>query len=100
MIKIIHIYYNQISIKLPHLKCPFGQDLNPCNPQGLQSSFSVVSLISKSSDKGPKPNEGMVEQKKAVIGAFIAEAKCNGPESFTKQRFAYEIKAADSSRFN
>jgi hypothetical protein len=44
--------------------------------------FSTSEIL-ESSDKGPKPNRGEVEQKKAVTGAFIAEAKCNGPESFT-----------------
>ena len=66
-----------------HLKCPFGQRLNPCNPQGLQDNNSVVSIVLDIDDNGPKPNAGTVEQKTAVTGASIAEAKCKGAESFT-----------------
>ena len=83
----------------PHLKCPFGQVLNPCKPHGLQSK-SETSWISESSESGPKPNCGTVEQKKAVTGAFIAEAICKGPESLTKVRLAFDISAADSNKFN
>ena len=54
----------------------------------------------ESSDKGPNPNAGIVEQKKAVTGAFMAEAMCKGPESFTKFRCALFINAADSSKFS
>ena len=35
------------------------------------------------SEIGPNPNAGVVEQKNAVTGAFIAEQICKGPESFT-----------------
>lgn len=33
--------------------------------------------------RGPNPKLGTVEQKIAVVGAFIAEAICIGAESFT-----------------
>ena len=72
-----------VSIENPHLKWPFGHSLCPCNPQGRQSNCSFVSIIVESSAKGPNPNEGMVEQKIAVVLAFIAEAMCIGAESFT-----------------
>jgi hypothetical protein len=35
------------------------------------------------SESGPKPNSGTVEQKNALTGALLAEAKCKGPESLT-----------------
>tara|TARA_B100000614_G_C14444149_1_gene451518 strand:- start:60 stop:170 length:111 start_codon:yes stop_codon:yes gene_type:complete len=34
-------------------------------------------------DNGPKPKDGIVEQKTALVGAFIAEAMCIGAESLT-----------------
>ena len=68
---------------VPQLKCPLGQDLYPCNPQGLQVNAILLSTIVDWSDKGPNPKAGVVEQKKAVTGAFIAEQMCNGPESLT-----------------
>ncbi len=78
-----------------HLKCFSGHDLKPCNPQGLQLSVSTVSIIAEFSESGPKPKAGTVEQKIAVTGAFIAEAKCCGAESFTKFIAASRIRAAD-----
>lgn len=66
-----------------HLKCCCGQALCPCNPQGRQFKFSVVSITNDLSDKGVKPKAGTVEQKTAVTGAFTADAKCRGAESFT-----------------
>ena len=71
------------SIVKAHLKCPFGQALKPCKPQGLQSSFRLVSITFDESERGPNPNEGTVEQNTAVTGAFIALAICKGAESFT-----------------
>ena len=73
------------SIKIPiaHLKCPFGQALCPCNPQGRQSSCSLVSTTRPFSRSGPKPKAGTVLQKMAVTGAFIALAICKGALSFT-----------------
>ena len=50
----------------------------PCKPQGRQSSFSVVSKTKDSSDKGPNPKAGTVEQNIAATGALTAEAKCKG----------------------
>jgi hypothetical protein len=35
------------------------------------------------SERGPKPKAGTVEQKIAVTGAFTAEARWSGAESFT-----------------
>lgn len=67
----------------PQLKCLSGHDLYPCSPQGLHANFSWLSIITDWSDKGPNPKSGVVEQKKAVTGAFIAEQICKGPESFT-----------------
>ena len=67
----------------PQLKWPLGQDLYPCIPQGLQDNISVLSIVTDRSDKGPNPKAGVVEQKKAVTGAFIAEQICKGPESLT-----------------
>ena len=52
-------------------------------PPGRQHTSSFACAMSESSDKGPKPKDGVVDQKKAVTGAFIAEHKCKGPESFT-----------------
>ena len=71
------------SILYAQLKCPNGQAFNPCNPQGRHASGSLISTIKLFSDKGPKPNEGSVEQYTAVTGALTAEAKCIGAESFT-----------------
>ena len=76
------------------LKCTCGQFLYPCNPQGRQSKFNAVSIIFDLVDNGPKPNAGIVEQKNAVIGAFIEDAICNGAESFTKFIVASFINAA------
>ena len=70
------------SIVRAHLKCPLGQALYPCNPQGRQSRATFVSTINDLSDKGPKPKAGMVEQKTAVTGALTADAMCIGAESF------------------
>src|SRR5688572_12043252 len=83
---------------IEHLKCPFGQLLYPCNPQGLQSSISVVSKTKEVSDNGPNPKAGTVEQYIAATGAFMADAKCNGAESLTKFMLAFFIKAADSRK--
>jgi len=79
-----------------HLKWPLGHCLYPCKPQGRQSSFSVVSKTKDSSDKGPNPKAGTVEQNIAATGALTAEAKCKGAESLTKFMRAFFIKAADS----
>ena len=68
---------------LPQLKWPFGHDLYPCSPQGLQANATLLSTVVDWSDNGPNPKAGVVEQKKAVTGAFIAEQICNGPESLT-----------------
>lgn len=65
-----------------HLKCPSGHCLWPCKPQGRQASVSVVSTTCACGRTGPNPNCGMVEQNRAVSGAFMAEAKCSGAESF------------------
>lgn len=40
-------------------------------------------MIFESSDNGPKPKLGEVEQKKTLTGAFTADAKWRGAESFT-----------------
>jgi len=66
-----------------HLKCCFGHALCPCKPHGLQSSFSVVSMMLELLDNGPKPNAGTVLQYMTVVGAFVAEQRCMGAESFT-----------------
>ena len=68
---------------VPQLKWPSGQVFPPCKPQGRQASCSLVSTIIERSAKGPNPNLGTVAQKKAVVGVFIAEAMCIGPESLT-----------------
>jgi hypothetical protein len=65
----------------------------------LQERF-FTSITSDLSDKGPNPNAGTVEQKNAVTLALTAEAKCKGPESFTKFILASRISAADSKKFN
>ena len=66
-----------------HLKCCCGQLACPCSPQGLQGKGMAVSTTKRISLKGPKPNEGSVEQYTAVTGALTDEAKCMGAESFT-----------------
>ncbi len=73
------------SAEIPNaqLKCPFGQLLCPCIPQGRQSSFSVVSTTRPFSRNGPKPKAGTVLQKTAVTDAFMADAMCRGALSFT-----------------
>ena len=60
---------------IAHLKCFSGHFFLPCNPQGRQSSFSNDSTIAESSDKGPNPKAGIVEQNTAVTGAFTEDAK-------------------------
>jgi len=60
-----------------------GQADLPCNPQGLQLGDGSASTTIEISDSGPKPKAGMVEQKTATTGAFIAEHKCSGALSFT-----------------
>jgi hypothetical protein len=52
------------------------------------------------SDSGPKPNSGTVEQKKALTGALVADAKCKGPESLTKLCCAPAMSAADCKSVN
>ncbi len=93
------LYAYDKGISKPHLKFPFGQALCPCKPQGLQSN-PLTSFKVRSSDKGPNPNSGTVEQKKAVTFAFTEEAKCNGALSFTKFMSAPFIKAQDCKRDN
>src|SRR5688572_24850331 len=83
---------------IEHLKCPFGQLLYPCNPQGRQSRISDVSKTKEVSDNGPNPKAGTVEQYIAATGAFMADAKCNGAESLTKFIWAFFINAADSRK--
>ena len=85
---------------MEHLKCPFGQLAYPCKPHGRQSSISDVSKTKETSDKGPKPKAGTVEQYIAATGALTAEAKCKGAESFTKFIRAFFINAADSKKDN
>jgi hypothetical protein len=72
-----------MEMDVPHSKCPFGQALYPCNPQGLQANVDSLWAMMALSDNGPNPNSGMVEQKNAVTGALVAEHKWSGPESFT-----------------
>ena len=67
---------------MPHLKWPSGQAFRPCNPQGRQGRF-LTSIIVVFEDNGPKPNSGIVEQKKAVTAASTLDAKCKGALSFT-----------------
>lgn len=52
------------------------------------------------SESGPNPKDGTVEQKTAVTGAFIAEAKCMGAESLTKFILAPFMSAADSKKLS
>jgi hypothetical protein len=40
-------------------------------------------MIVLSSERGPKPKAGIVEQKIATVGTFNAEQRCIGPESLT-----------------
>lgn len=56
--------------------------------------------MTASSDKGPNPKAGTVEQNIAVTGAFIALAKCKGALSLTKFIFASRISTADSRKDN
>ena len=74
------VYANTLSMMfsvsmIEHLKCPFGQLEYPCKPQGRQSSFSFVSKMKETSDNGPKPKAGTVEQYMTATGAFMADAK-------------------------
>jgi len=52
-------------------------------PQGRQSSFVETSKTSLLVLSGPKPKLGIVEQKNAFTGAFMALQICNGAESLT-----------------
>ena len=70
-------------ICIAHLKFFLRHDLWPWQPQGRQFNCSFVCTIKLLLLKGPNPYSGVVEQKTAVTGAFIAEVKCMGAESFT-----------------
>ena len=83
-----------------HLKWCNGHSLLPCNPHGLHSNFSEVSRMIPESDNGPKPNSRTVEQKRTPTGAFEAEAKCAGAESFVNVIFACWIKATDCKKLS
>ena len=91
---------SSIKIDFIHLKCPSGHAFRPCVPHGLQVSLSLVSTTKDFSDSGVKPKSGIVEPKIAVTGAFIAEARCRGDESFTKFILACFMKCADASKSN
>ena len=86
-----------------------GEDITKLSPQdrvarGMafvpQTHNNFTSMTVESSDKGPNPKSGVVEQKNALTGAFPADAMCNGPESLTKFRLASFIKAADCIRLS
>jgi len=51
-------------------------------PQGLQFKLET-SKTYEFSERGPNPKSGVVEQKNAETGAFMADAKCNGALSLT-----------------
>jgi hypothetical protein len=87
-------------IERAHLKCFSGHDLKPCKPQGRHERISSVSITTESSESGPNPKAGTVEQNIEVKGALTAEAKCCGAESFTKFIAASFISAADYKKEN
>ena len=56
--------------------------------------------MNRTVESGPNPKEGRVEQYTAVVGAFTADAKCMGAESFTKFMRAPFCSAADCKKLS
>jgi hypothetical protein len=46
---------------------------------------------------GPNPNSGTVGPKMATVGVPMAEARCNGDESFVTSTVARAMSSADAS---
>ena len=62
----------------PHLKCPSGQRLRPCLPQGRQGNSVMASTTTYLDARGPNPNRGTVLVNNATVGVFVAVATCKG----------------------